>query len=96
MGSKRYSPELKARARNLRLSGKSYSQIMKTLGLRSKGTVSVWLSGLVLTNKAKNLLKNNTERAYKSGLFEANKIRSKRIESENQDSFNEAKAKIPL
>lgn len=94
MSSQRYPISLKKEARNLRLKGKSYTQIMKILNLRSKGTVSKWLSGLELNSKAKLLLKQNNEKVFRNGLIKANKERSKRINLENLESFIYGKNKI--
>ena len=57
------------RAIQLRLEGKSYNEIRKTLGVLSKGTISYWLKGLVLSPAAKKKLKLNTQRAHERGFF---------------------------
>lgn len=75
---------LKEKAFALRLSGYSYSKIQKTLGLKSKGTLSLWLKDLVLTEKAKSLLEKNNQLAHDRGLFAFNTDRTKSIVNENK------------
>ena len=64
------------------------------MGIASKGTISYWLHGLVLTESAKKLLEKNTELSYRRGLFKANKIRSEKIKSENISYFAVGENKI--
>ena len=85
---------LKERAINLRLSGQSYSQIQKTLGLKSKGTLSLWFKDLVLTKKAKSLLERNNKLAHDRGLFIFNEKRTKSITLENEDYVKEGSKMI--
>ena len=69
----------KEKAVEMRLQGRSYNDILKTLNLPSKGTLSFWLRGLTLSPEAKMRLKNNAELASKRNLFKFNQARSKRI-----------------
>ncbi len=87
MGSTKYNISLKEKAINLRLKGKSYNEIRKTLGVNSKGTISHWLHGVILTDKAKKLLTKNTEIAYAKGLFKSNNDRRARINLEDKNSL---------
>lgn len=80
---------LKERAFSLRLLGYSYSRIQKTLGLKSKGTLSLWLKDLALTEKAKSLLEKNNQRAHDRGLFAFNANRTKSIIVENKKFIEE-------
>jgi len=80
---------LKERAITLRLSGQSYSQIQKTLGLKSKGTLSLWFKNLVLTKNAKLLLEKNNKLAHDRGLFIFNENRTKSIILENKNFVKE-------
>lgn len=47
---------LKEEAIALRRGGKSYSEITKALGIKSKGTLSLWFKNLDLSKKSKDLL----------------------------------------
>ena len=76
----------RSRAIQLRLSGKSYNEIRKILGVSSKGTISSWLSGLELTAAAKKKLRANIQRAYDRGLQKFNTVRSSRIRAENMEA----------
>lgn len=75
---------LKEKAFALRLLGYSYSRIQKTLNLKSKGTLSIWLKDLVLTPKAKSLLEKNNQMAHDRGLLAFNENRTKSIAAENK------------
>lgn len=75
---------LKERAFALRLQGKSYAQILRSLNLKSKGTLSYWFRDLSLTPIAKKRLKEYTRMATERGLFRFNAERRKRIAEENQ------------
>jgi transposase-like protein len=94
MSSKRYSPLLKEQVVKLRQQGKSYTQIISALGLKSKGTVSYWLKDVILTKKAEQLLKKNSELAYRRGLYKANKNRQEKTNIENIESFSFGRNKI--
>ena len=78
---------LKQKAIQLRLEGKSYTDILRQLQLKSKGTLSVWFRDLKLPPETKRLLKSNTARAFARGFFEFNKNRTARIRSENEVSY---------
>ena len=78
----------------LRLSGKSYGEIAKTLKV-SKGSLSVWFKNLKLTKTAQNLLEGKMRFAREHGLFENNRRRTQTIKIENkkvrQTATNEIK-----
>ena len=78
---------LKNRAISLRRKGKSYNNIRKILGLKSKGTLSHWFKNIKLSKKSIELLNKNNKLAYKRGLFIANKNRKIKIENENKKAF---------
>jgi hypothetical protein len=80
---------LKEKAVSLRLAGQSYSQIQKTLGLKSKGTLSLWFKGLILTKNAESLLERNNKLAHDRGLFIFNENRTKSIALENANFVKE-------
>jgi len=67
----------------LRLSGKSYGEIAKTLDI-SKGSLSVWFKNLKLTAIAKKLLEDKMRFALEHGLFENNRRRTQTIKIENK------------
>jgi transposase-like protein len=81
-----YSSADKERAIELRLLGRSYGDIRKELGIRSKGTLSVWFKELMLTEEAKKLLERNIQYATKRKLLLFNEQRSERIRKENQSA----------
>ena len=81
-----YSLRDKEKAIELRLAGKSYGDIKRELGVKSKGTLSVWLRGLQLTPEAKILLQSNSELATRRNLLAFNSERSSRIQSENAEA----------
>ena len=70
-------------ATQLRLAGKSYNEIAKTLDV-SKGSLSIWFKNLELTPTAKKLLEDKMRFAYRHGLFENNRRRTEAIKAENQ------------
>lgn len=74
---------LKQKATELRFSGYSYNAIKKELGIKSKGTLSYWFSGLALPPESQKKLEKNIQRARECGLLEFNKKRTKRIKEEN-------------
>ena len=80
------------KALRLRLMGKSYNEIARTLSV-SKGSLSVWFRDLKLTKSAKKLLEKKTRIAREHGLFENNRQRTRAIWIENQrikkETFNE-------
>ena len=80
---------LKNTAISLRKNGKSYNSIRKTLGLKSKGTLSHWFKNIKLSKKSLELLDKNNKLAHKRGLFTANKERKIRIEGENKKAYIE-------
>lgn len=82
-------PKLKEKAISLRRKGKSYGDIKRALGLKSKGTLSAWFKKLPLSKKSQALLHTNNRLAFKRGLKAANANRKIRIDSENSESYNE-------
>ncbi|MBP6869238.1 MAG: hypothetical protein KBC16_04005 [Candidatus Pacebacteria bacterium] len=82
-------PTLKRKAIELRLHGKSYSEIQRSLGVASKGTLSTWFRGLVLPPATLKLLETNIELATKRGLLAFNADRSARIKQENNEARDE-------
>ncbi|HEY4478353.1 MAG TPA: hypothetical protein VI775_00745 [Candidatus Paceibacterota bacterium] len=86
MGS---NTHLKETAVTLRRKGMSYNNIRKTLGIKSKGTLSHWFKNLELSNKSIKLLEENNKLAHERGLHKANKDRSNRIKIENKKAFLE-------
>ncbi len=85
---------LKEKAISLRRSGKSYGEILKMLGLTSKGTLSQWFKDLVLSKKAKKLLEKNSLLAHERGLFKSNEERTQRIQKENNDAYSDGARQI--
>lgn len=67
----------------LRLSGKSYNEIAKTLDV-SKGSLSLWFKDLKLSRVAQKLLEEKMRFARKHGLFENNWRRTQTIKIENK------------
>ena len=76
------------------MEGQSYNEIRKTLGVPSKGTISYWLKGLVLSPVAKKKLKLNTQRAHSRGFFLFNSERSARIEKENVEAMTRGRSSV--
>lgn len=74
-----YSEDLKNKAKNLRISGKSYSEISLLLNI-SKGTISEWFSNEKWSQTIKNQLiqSANTKSGFK--MQELNKIRGKKLD----------------
>ncbi len=87
-------PLLKQKAIQLRLEGRSYTEILRQLQLKSKGTLSVWFKDLKLPPKSKRLLKSNVARAFERGFFEFNKNRTLRIRSENETAYQEGMKEV--
>ena len=85
---------LKDRAIKLRKLGKSYSEILKELQLKSKGTLSMWFKDIQLSPKSLILLKKNNDLAIKRGLHKFNLERSKKINEENEIMRTEGTAQI--
>lgn len=82
---------LKNRAILLRRNGESYNNIIKKLGIKSKGTLSLWFKNLKLSSNSKKLLEKNNKLAHERGLFTANNNRDLRIKRENQEAFIDGK-----
>lgn len=78
----------------LRQLGKSYNEIRKTLGVRSKGTISYWLKNIRLTPVARMRLESNTKRAHERGFLKFNTDRTARIKDENQAELLKGKEQI--
>ena len=92
MGIKREAE--KQQAIQLRLEGKSYNEIRRTLGVRSKGTISYWLKGIQLSSTAKTKLQKNIQKAHDRGFLKFNTDRSARILRENEDALEEGKREV--
>lgn len=86
---------LKQKAVALRLEGNSYGYIKKTLGLKSKGTISAWLKGLDIPEVAKKKLEKNNVIAIKRGLLSFNTDRTARIKVENEIAHKNGFDTIP-
>jgi transposase-like protein len=84
---RRYSTLEKDRAIELRLEGKSYSQIKNTLGINSKGTLSLWFKNLELPANSIKLLEDTIARATEKGLLQFNTLRTQRIKEENNEAL---------
>ena len=54
---------LKVQAISLRLKGYSYNNIIKSLGIKSKGTLNSWFKNLMNSCRPKDLL-NSLEKRY--------------------------------
>lgn len=85
---------LKEKAIDLRKKGASYNVIRKTLGIKSKGTLSYWFKDVEFSESAKKLLARNNKLAYDRGLMVANKKRKLRINDENNEAYISGKASI--
>ncbi|MDO8466740.1 MAG: helix-turn-helix domain-containing protein [bacterium] len=57
----------------LRLQGKSYSEIQKTLPGISKSTLSLWLKNIVLSASAREKIENRSKQKSLEGLLKRNK-----------------------
>lgn len=80
----------KEAAIKLRIEGKSYGEILKTLDISSKGTLSFWFKELKLPPEAKERLKKNILIARERGLFAFNRRRTKQINEENNLILSQA------
>lgn len=89
-----YSANQRQQAIELRLSGKSYGDIRKMLGVRSKGTLSLWFKHLELTKDAKEKLRVNIDKATKRKLLAFNAERTVRIKKENESARASGYAQI--
>lgn len=83
------------KAIKLRLAGKSYGEIAKTLGV-SKGSLSLWFKNLKLSKATQKLLEGKMRIAREHNLFENNRRRTQTIKIENQQikqaALNEIKS----
>lgn len=84
----------KAKATMLRLEGKSYGEIGKTLQISSKGTLSYWFRDLIIPSETKKRLAANIRRAHERGLFRFNKERSRRVQNENREAEKKGRLAI--
>lgn len=80
----------KKKAFALRLQGKSYNEIRKTLNIPSKGTLSYWFKNLRLPPQAKKRLAKKMKLAQERGLLDFNQRRIKMIETENKRVYKKA------
>jgi hypothetical protein len=67
----------------LRLAGKSYGEIAKTLDV-SKGSLALWFKNLKLPERTQKLLEEKMRIAREHNLFENNRRRTRAIQIENQ------------
>ncbi len=81
--------DLKDKVISLRKKGKSYNEIRKELGIKSKGTISYWLKNIKLPEESRKLLEKNNELSHKRGLFIANDRKKKEIIEVNKTSYDE-------
>jgi hypothetical protein len=84
----------KEKAILLRSRGKSYGEIMKILGILSKGTLNYWFRDLKLNDIAKKRLKRITDQTKKKNLIGFNKRRTKAILKENKSIYKESERLI--
>lgn len=87
--------KLKEKAISLRQEGFSYGYIKNKLGLKSKGTLSVWFRNVVLSKEAKKKLEKNIQIAVEKGLFSFNDKRTKKIKAENKESYDKGFSSVP-
>ena len=80
---------LKKQAITLRLKGKSYNYITRTLNLPSKGTLNYWFKNINLPIKTVKLLEKNNTIAWKKGLANFNKLRSEKIKRDNKEMYRQ-------
>ena len=85
---------LKAKAVQMRLKGRSYNDIQKSLNLPSKGTLSYWFKNLRLSPDAERILRERTVNASTRNFLKFNTARSKRIKSENKKEFEHGQNRI--
>lgn len=88
------SEPIKQRAIQLRLHGKSYSEIKKILNISSKGTLSYWFRNLSLPPRAQNRLAHKTAFARKRNLFKYNQDRTRKIREQNKIAQKNAEEEI--
>ena len=86
---------LKDKAIRLREQGFSYGHIKRELNLKSKGTLSIWLRNIKLSEQSKLLLSKNNELAIRRGLFNFNSKRTESINEENNLAHTEGTKLIP-
>src|SRR3989344_1197176 len=84
----------KQSAFQLRLQGKSYGEILKILGLPSKGTLSVWFKDLKLPPESKRLLRSKMLIARRQNLLRFNRDRTAKIINENKSISDASAAEI--
>ena len=87
-------PTKKDKAINLRLEGKSYREIIKTLSISSKGTLNYWFRELKLSPEAKKRIKSNSKKSFEKGLARFNKERTAKIKKENWRIFKQSETEI--
>lgn len=85
----------KEKAVNLRLKGRSYSEIVEALGLISKGTLSYWFRDIKLSSQAEKRLRRNVVRGFERGLLRFNKERTKKIKEENAQIIEYSEMNVP-
>lgn len=83
------------KAIELRLKGKSYNEIARTLDI-SKSSLSVWFKNLKLPRSAQKLLEEKMRIALEHNLFENNRRRTRAIRIENREIKQSAANDIKL
>lgn len=86
----------KEKAFRLRLQGKSYGEILKSLDIPSKGTLSTWFRDLELPPAASKRLENKKLMAIERGLMTFNRKRTAAIAIENKKILSESLKEVPL
>lgn len=86
----------KKKAIALRLSGKTFNEIMKILGLSSKGTLSFWFKNLTLSSDARMMLEKKKEIASSANFALFNKNRTRNINIENSKIFKDSFLEIGI
>lgn len=84
----------KEKAIKLRLEGKSYTEIQKELFGISKGTLSVWLANVDLTQNIKRRLLARTNKNALKALIARNKNQTKLALARKNDIINNSKKEI--
>lgn len=85
---------VRSRALRQRLSGKSYNEIQKALGV-PKSTLSGWLKNIVLSDAARNRLASRA-RIGSATLIKRNKMQTHEAEQRAREVQVLAKGKIPI
>lgn len=84
----------RGKAVRLRLQGKSYSEIQKTLDGISKSTLSAWLKGVVLSDAPLSRLRERTREKSLRGLLRRNRLQTVLAVGRRNERLKLAKAEI--